>query len=160
MKCARSLCCGSGNVAACVMVRKICNPFFSFYLCSYTFMVIVKALWYLRKSSQPSLMIEGSSCNERKLSLRILIGLRVLTSRRISVLPKKPGRFPPAAGLWYAEEEEYEEESTICSNRMVKDAIHWEDRGDTHCEDLGIFSYWRDGGIGMRNEDGGVEEKK
>ena len=67
-----------------------------------------KVLWYLKKSNHPSLMIEGSSCKERKLSLRTLIGLRVLTSKRISVLSMKPGRFPPAAGLWYAEEEEEE----------------------------------------------------
>lgn len=53
-------------------------------------------------------MIEGSSCRDRKLSLSTRIGLRVLTSRRISVLSMKPGRFPALAGLWYAEVEEDE----------------------------------------------------
>lgn len=53
-------------------------------------------------------MIDGSSCKERKLSLRTLVGLRVLTSRRISVPSMKPGRFPPVGDLWYALEEEEE----------------------------------------------------
>lgn len=88
-------------------------------------------------------MIEGSSCKERKLSLRTLVGLRVLTSRSTSVLSMKPGRFPLAAGLRFvgeeAEEEEYVEESTDCTAKVAKDASHSKDHGKRHGGGLGIF---------------------
>lgn len=85
--------------------------------------------------------MEGSSCNERKLSFRTLIGLRVLTSRRISVLSMKFGRFPPIAGLWYEEEEEeeYGEESTNCTTKAAKDASHKEDHWNPQGEDWDIL---------------------
>lgn len=87
-------------------------------------------------------MIEGSSWRERKFSLRTLIELRVLTSRRTSVLSKKPWRFPATAGLWYVEEDE----STDCTIKISNDASHREGHGNTRGEDLGIFLVWRAGG--------------
>lgn len=88
-------------------------------------------------------MIEGSSWRERKFSLRTLIELRVLTSRRTSVLSKKPWRFPATAGLWYVEEDE----STDCTIKIINDASHREGHGNTRGEDLGIFLVWRAGGL-------------
>lgn len=96
-------------------------------------MLLIKTT-YLRKSNHPSLMIDGSNCKERKLSFRTLIGLRVLTSKRMSVLSMNPGRFPAAPGLWYV----VEEESTECTSRAT-DANHREQPGMRHCDALGIF---------------------
>lgn len=58
-----------------------------------------KPLPYLKKSSQPSWMMDGSSCRERKFSLTVLIGFLVLTSSRIRVFSFKPGVLPTGKGL-------------------------------------------------------------
>lgn len=72
---------------------------------------------YLKKSSQPSLMIDGSNCNERKLSFKTFTGLRVFTSSKIKVLSRKLCLFPPDTGLLYAAEEEMGDWSISANHR-------------------------------------------
>lgn len=96
--------------------------------------------------------MEGSSCNERKLSLRTLIGLRVLTSRRTSVLSMKPGRFPLVAGLWYVEGEEYGEESTNCTTKAANDASHKGDHWNPQGEDWDILEQMVKKNLKKKNE--------
>lgn len=78
-----------------------------------------KPLPYLKKSSQPSWMMDGSSCRERKFSLTVLTGFLVLTSSRIRVFSFKPGALSTGKGLLSPAWEERERWSNRAKKRAT-----------------------------------------